>query len=459
MAAAEATYALVVGGDRLVPVDAEEARSIVTRLTVVVAENEGKTLTEVNLGCRTYREDGVAVLQDLFIPDLVKDVTTLKLDDMIAGVETDPALRMLQGICGMFGHCVLKSVDLSDNALGNRGLEACDSVLGQQNQLEKVKFEDNGLAAESMQVLEQQLAGSEHLTTLVFENNMVGPEGAVHFGQIVRSCPSLSVIKYAQVRAGLEGTRAVLQGIVDNTQLNLVSLNLNGGKLFSQDADDAIDLLGQALVQNATLTHLDIGDCELMDDGMNRVTPFLLEAGLSLESLNLSENELSPDCCNGIAEILGAQRPTLRSFHAYTNEFTSAGVEMLMGAYAEEGAVLEVIDLTDNQLGHRASVALERAQLSNLTYVKLSGNGFPLRDVTRLENRFGGALEELEDNDEDAEFDDELDEEEDEEIEEEVQEANANPQQPPQQDDAAVDDLVAQMGDLVADMGQNHTVA
>jgi hypothetical protein len=63
----------------------------------------------------------------------------------------------------------------------------------------------------------------------------------------------------------------------------------------------------------------------------------------------------------------------------------------------------------------------------------LSGNGFSLRDVTRLEKRFGDALEEMEDNDEDAEFDDEL---EDEEIEEEVNEA-------PQHDDDDIDEIVA----------------
>ena len=58
------TYALVVGGERLKPVDAEEAQRIVDDLAIVVAENEGKLLNEVNLGCRSYREDGVAILRN-----------------------------------------------------------------------------------------------------------------------------------------------------------------------------------------------------------------------------------------------------------------------------------------------------------------------------------------------------------------------------------------------------------
>jgi hypothetical protein len=129
-AATPETYALVVGGRQLVPVGAKESRRIVARLASVVAKNSGKTLIEVNLGCRTYREDGVAILKDFFHPELVKNVKILKLDDIIAGVQPDPALQILRAMCGWFEHCTIKHVDLSYNVLGNHGLEACDAILG-----------------------------------------------------------------------------------------------------------------------------------------------------------------------------------------------------------------------------------------------------------------------------------------------------------------------------------------
>jgi hypothetical protein len=56
-------YTLEVGDDRLVPVNEEDAECIVARLEIVIAENMGNILKEVNLGCRSYREDGVAILQ------------------------------------------------------------------------------------------------------------------------------------------------------------------------------------------------------------------------------------------------------------------------------------------------------------------------------------------------------------------------------------------------------------
>jgi hypothetical protein len=118
-------------------------------------------------------------------------------------------------------------------------------MLGQQwNNLEVVKFVDNGLAAESMALLEDWLAGSKHLTTHIFENQMAGSEGDTHFARIVASCPSPTTIKYAQAPAGCDGACAILEAIVDNTGLNLVSLDINGTKLFSEDEDDRVVLLG-----------------------------------------------------------------------------------------------------------------------------------------------------------------------------------------------------------------------
>lgn len=69
-----------------------------------------------------------------------------------------------------------------------------------------------------------------------------------------------------------------------------------------------------------------------MDEGMNQVTPLLLQANLSLKFLNLCENELSAACCDGFADFLRQQRNNLLTFKAYTNELTSVGVTMLMGA-------------------------------------------------------------------------------------------------------------------------------
>jgi Ran GTPase-activating protein (RanGAP) involved in mRNA processing and transport len=280
-------------------------------------------------------------------------------------------------------------------------------MLGQQrNNLEVVKFVDNGLAAKSMALLEDWLAGSEHLTTLIFENQMAGSEGAMHFAHIVASCPLLTTIKYAQAHAGCDGACAILEAIVDNTGLNLVTLDNNGTKLLSEDEDDGVILLGGAILQNTTLTHLDIGDCELTNIGRNQLLPFLLQADLSLEFFNVCDNELSFVCCNGLANLLCQQQPTLCTLHASLNQFTDQGVQILMSAYSDTDdnnpACLESIDYSTNELGHGTMLALVDAHLPNLQTITLSSNCFRPDDVRKLQDRFGTALQELEENDEDS---------------------------------------------------------
>jgi len=422
-------FALVAEGRRTTPVTGEEAVRIVNGFREVCAENEGRVLTSVDLSCRTYREDGVAMIAAFLTPELVKNVTTFKGDDMIAGIKEESALRILKSICDIFLACPLEIVNLSDNALGNKGLTACDSVLGQQNGLKELYLLNNGLATESMEVLEQQLAGSKELHTIRFENNMVGQVGARNFANIVRTCPKLRDIMYSQVRAGTAGSLAVCEALAENTNLRLVKLNISGGKLFSDSEQDGREAICKVLRRSPELIELDISDSELTDEGMDQVSEAILDGNASLEKLNVSENELTPACCELLANVLRQNRATLQVFQAYTNELTSEGVEILMAVYDSDDAALQVVNLNENELGHRAAVALSRVTLPAIRTVKLSGNGFVLRDVTRLENRFGDVLEELEDNDSDAEYDGELDDEEDEQVEEQVDEVNAAPQE------------------------------
>lgn len=421
-----ATFSLSAKGDRITPVDEDEAIRIVEQMRKVCDENAGATLTKVDLSCRTYREEGADIIASFFSPELVQNVTTFKGDDMIASVPEKPALCILKRICDIFRNSPLEVVNLSDNALGSKGLEACDSVLGQQKGLKELYLLNNGIATESMELLRDMLAGSEHLETLHFHNNMVGPEGAVHFAEIVASCPSLSDIRYTHVRAGVEGTRVVCEALVANTDFKLEKLDLSGCKLFHEEEPDGIECMCEFLrTKCESLTHLDISDCELTDDGMIPIAEALLESAALLVSLNVAENELTAESCRLLAEALEKLLPSLQVLNCETNEMTSKGVKYLMAPFtASKVVALRILNFNTNGIGHKGAVALAQAHLPAIETVELSGNGFPLRDVTRLQTAFGDALEEMEDNYSDEDFDAELSDDEDEEIEEEQDEAN-----------------------------------
>jgi Ran GTPase-activating protein 1 len=61
--------------------------------------------------------------------DSLSSVTVADVSDIIAGRPEDEALRTLKIICSSLEKFELVEVNLSDNALGAKGVEACKGVL------------------------------------------------------------------------------------------------------------------------------------------------------------------------------------------------------------------------------------------------------------------------------------------------------------------------------------------
>ena len=76
-------------------------------------------------------------------------VTDADLSDIIASRPEAEALEVLRGCCEALASRELRTLDLSDNALGQKGIDACKGVLHEQDSLASVKFCNNGISAES----------------------------------------------------------------------------------------------------------------------------------------------------------------------------------------------------------------------------------------------------------------------------------------------------------------------
>lgn len=276
---------------------------------------------------------------------------------------------------------------------------------------------------------------------------MVGSEGSVFLAEIVGTCPSLKDFCYAGVRAGAPGTAAVVRAIAANEEIKLEKLDLDEGTLLSSDGNSSVDALITIIRRSPGLVSLNIADCGLDADSMNGVCQALLESECFLSDFNVSCNELGPDCCESLRQVLNANSYNLIEFKAELCEFTSVGVRTLLRAYNEDAA-LQRLWLSENQLAHIAAVALEgaRPHLRNLTELKLNGNGFEGRDLTRLQNAYGTALVEIEDNESDEEYDEGLTDEEDDEVEEEIAAVNNAPEQDDGEEEDEVDALSQMLG-------------
>ena len=104
------------------------------------------------------------------------------ISDIIAGRHEDEALAVLEALSAALSRSSASLVELnvSENALGSKGVLACRSLLQHRAYLERLYFCNNGLSAEACELIRSILMegnGCPALKVLHFYNNMSGDGG------------------------------------------------------------------------------------------------------------------------------------------------------------------------------------------------------------------------------------------------------------------------------------------
>ena len=359
---------------------------------------------------------------------LASTVESADLSDIIASRMEDEGLEVLQTICNAFKESNLKEVDLSDNAMGSKGISACSSALsGQSSSLECLSLCNNGLSELSMNEVADILCGGSddgenamsggdiichRLKKIHFYNNMSGNGGCRAFARIISKCTDkLEDIRFSGTRAGREGSLFISSSL-DNLGTKIINLK------YLDLADNSFGLEGGSILAKAlrrcvNLVCLNLRDCVLEDDATGSVCRALWSADAPLEQLDLSGNEITKKGAKSIAELLEESQETMKVLHCEENELTSKGVAYIAGAL---GPHYEEIRLGFNECGSIGAQALitscgENGEgIPELKSISLDGNMFPESDVKQLITCFGDKLDEMEDNDDEDDVDEELSE-------------------------------------------------
>jgi Ran GTPase-activating protein 1 len=75
---------------------------------------------------------------------------------------------------------VLRYLNISDNALGEKGVRAFSELLKSQESLEELYVMNDGISEEAAKALSELIPATEKLKVLHFHNNMTGDEGAMY---------------------------------------------------------------------------------------------------------------------------------------------------------------------------------------------------------------------------------------------------------------------------------------
>jgi Ran GTPase-activating protein 1 len=220
-------------------------------LNAAITGNEAVPFVAINLSNKSFSHPAAEILAN-YLQQHKDQIQILDLSDIIAGRHEDEALKVLETLCNMFTpyENQLIEVNVSDNALGRKGILALQNVLQGRN-LQKLYFCNNGLSAEASELITDILLQKNDysqtqeanrpcppLEILHFYNNMSGTAGAQSSAQIILAITNtLRDFRYSATRSGTEGCLPIAQALCQTTNLTHLDLSDNS---FGEEVLDAL---------------------------------------------------------------------------------------------------------------------------------------------------------------------------------------------------------------------------
>lgn len=277
---------LYAGGKRE-RVQEGEAQRFVERWTR--EKGASNKVIRVDISCRSWAQPAFDIIRP-FLETIAKDVKYAAFADIIASLLTEEGLAVTEALAKTFANAPLADLDLSDNAMGPRGLVLVEPMIVNAP-LKRLYLRNCGLSFESMGLLKGWFTANDNrianqLTDLVIDRNMFGEDGAKEVKEILAHCKRLEYFSClgCRVRTGAIHLAQGLEAMVEGT---------NHAALYRLDIDDCtFDEEGCAAIANALgkcsrLTRLALPDAGCEIDGLKLIVDALTTSGAKLTHLDL----------------------------------------------------------------------------------------------------------------------------------------------------------------------------
>ncbi len=363
-----------------------------------------QTVRKIRLSTKSFGVDAAEVAAEAFAA-CRNTLVDLDLSDVIAGRPEDEAMKALKCLCDSVECLKLKSLDLSDNALGEKGIVACSTALTSQKELESIAFRNIGCSVAACKAILNLLGCKETLRRIHLYNNMSDDEGAFAIASLIEQLPKLEDFMMVSSRVKQDGGQALARTLVGKT---LVSLDLHDNILGPETAGALVNVLqGQH-----HLKHLNLSETCLEDEGVELIANSLMKSAAKLESLGLAANDITVSSCPSIVKCL-ASKPELRSLDIKENELGDRGA-LLLSTILQSKGKLETLDLYQNEIGRAGALGIVKSVsgCKSLTRLDLNANYIPtwcideIIDVMKKAFPEKTVLSEFDENDEDMEDED-----------------------------------------------------
>ncbi|OIW12669.1 hypothetical protein TanjilG_24602 [Lupinus angustifolius] len=395
------TFFDISGGPRAF-IDGEEAAEL---LKPLMGPN---TYTKICFSNRSFGLDAAHVAEPILksIKDQLKEVD---LSDFIAGRPEAEALEVITIFSSALEGCDLRFLNLSNNALGEKGVRAFRSLLKSQNNLEELYLMNDGISEEAAKAISELIPSTEKLRVLRFHNNMTGDEGAIAISEIVKRSLALEDFQCSSTRVGSDGGIALAEALGACAHLKTLDLRDN---MFGVEAGVA---LSKVIPAFSDLTEIYLSYLNLEDDGAEILANALKESAPLLEILDMSGNDITAKAVPSLAACISSKQ-FLMKLNLSENELKDEGAILISKALEGGHGQLNELDLSTNLITWSGARLLAEAVVQRPGFKSLNINFNFISDegIDELKNIFKNSpdmLGPLEDNDPEGEdFDDEAEE-------------------------------------------------
>ncbi|KAJ1265052.1 hypothetical protein BS78_08G048700 [Paspalum vaginatum] len=390
-------------------IEPDEAKELLGPLT-----KPGNSYKRICFSNRSFGIDAANVAGPI-LESIKNQLTEVDISDFVAGRPEDEALDVMHIFSKALEGSVLRYLNISDNALGEKGVRAFSELLKSQVNLEELYVMNDGISEEAAKALSELIPSTEKLKVLHFHNNMTGDEGAMHVAEMVKRSPNLESFRCSATRIGSDGGVALSEALGACTRLKKLDLRDN---LFGVDAGLA---LSKTLPELPDLVELYLSDLNLENTGMVAIANALKQSAPQLEVLEVAGNEINAKAAPALAECLAAMQ-SLKKLTLAENELKDDGALIIAKSLEDGHTDLKELDVSTNMLQRVGARCFARAVANKPAFAQLNINGNfiseegidEVKDILKAGKKSPDVLGPLDENDPDGEPDDGDEEEEDE---------------------------------------------
>ncbi|KAI4349516.1 hypothetical protein L6164_010097 [Bauhinia variegata] len=365
-----------ISGGRRAFIDAEEAAELLKPL------RGPNSYTKICFSNRSFGLDAARIAEPILLS--IKDqLTEVDLSDFIAGRPEAEALEVMTIFSSVLEGCDLRYLNLSNNAMGEKGVMAFESLLRSQNNLEELYLMNDGISEEAAKAVSELIPSTEKLRVLHFHNNMTGDDGAIAISEIVKRSPALEDFRCSSTRVDSVGGVALAEALGTCAQLKKLDLRDN---MFGVEAGVA---LSKAIPAFAGLTEIYLSYLNLEDDGAEALADALKESAPSLEVLAMAGNDITAKGTASLAAFI-ASKQFLTKLNLSENELKDEGAILISKALEEGHGQLNEVDLSTNSIRRSGARILAQAvvQKPGFKLLNINGNFISDEGIDEVKNIF-----------------------------------------------------------------------